>query len=489
MPAASNDGADVAFTTRGDNILREHDALGLAELVRKKELHPSELLDLAIEQVEILNPRLNFMARRHYDHARAAIARGLPEGPFTGVPWLLKDLNIYLAGEVTGQGSSWYQSNVATQFSELVNRYERAGLVIFGKTTTPEFGNSASTESRATGLTRNPCNPEHSAGGSSGGAAAAVAAGVLPAAHATDGGGSIRIPASCCNLFGLKPSRGRVPVGPPRTERWDGMSVQHVVSHTVRDNAALLDASHGLEPGGRYTAPEPERPFLDEVGRDPGRLRIAFSVSPPGGTPVDPDCIQAVRDAAALCAKLGHHVEEAAPKLDAGALSKAGADVVCASLAAELMAREAATGQKPSPELVEPLTFAMYETGSKLTATDYMRATIAAQAAAVTVAEFMTDYDLMLSPVLGAPPPKLGVLSLSPTDMAAFIELLGRYAPFSMLQNQTGQPSISVPFAFSRDGLPLGVMFSSRYGEEAMLFRLAGQLEQERPWAHRRPSL
>jgi Asp-tRNA(Asn)/Glu-tRNA(Gln) amidotransferase A subunit family amidase len=480
---------DAPVASDSGTILRDHDALALAELVRKKEVSASELLDLAIAQVERLNPTLNFLARAHYERARKAIAKGLPEGPFTGVPWLVKDLNTYVAGEVTGQGSSWYQSNVAAQSSELVNRYERAGLVIFGKTTTPEFGNSASTESRATGLTRNPWNLEHSAGGSSGGAASAVAAGVLPAAHATDGGGSIRIPASCCNLFGLKPSRGRLPVGPPRTERWDGMSVHGVVSHSVRDNAALLDATHGAEPGGRYTAPKPERPFLDEVGRDPGRLRIAFSVTAPGGTPVDPDCVQAVRDAAAFCAGLGHHVEEAAPKLDAAALTKAGADVVCASLAAELMAREAATGEAPSTQLVEPVTLAMYETGMKLTAADYLRASYAAQAAAVSVADFMTGYDLMLSPVLGAPPPKLGLMSLSPTDMGAFMDLLGRYAPFSMLQNQTGQPSISVPFAFSQGGLPIGVMFSARYGEEAVLLRLAGQIEQARPWAQKRPAI
>jgi Asp-tRNA(Asn)/Glu-tRNA(Gln) amidotransferase A subunit family amidase len=488
MATVHGDAQGVATSNSG-NILRDHDALGLAELVRKKEIQPTELLDLAIAQVDRLNPRLNFIARQHYDYARAAIARGLPEGPFTGVPWLLKDLNTYIAGEVTGQGSRWYQQNVSAFSSEVVRRYERAGLVIFGKTTSPEFGLSPSTESKATGLTRNPWNPEHSSGGSSGGAACAVAAGVIPATHATDGGGSIRIPASVCNLFGLKPSRGRIPVGPPRTERWDGMSVHHVVSHSVRDSAALLDATHGLEPGGRYTAPAPERPFLDEVGRDPGKLRIAFSVTAPAGTPVDPDCVQAVREAAALCASLGHHVEETGPKLDYAALSKAGADIVCAGLAAELQSREAATGQKPSAELLEGVTLAMYDMGNKLTAADYMRASAVNQAAAVTVAGFMTGYDLMLAPVLGAPPPKLGVLNPSSEDMATFGEFMGRYAAFSMLQNQTGQPSISVPFAFSQGGLPIGVMFSSRYGEEALLLRLAGQIEQARPWAHRRPQL
>ena len=489
MTAEQTGDADTAIARHTTNILRDYDALGLAELVRKKEIQPSELLDLAIEQVEALNPRLNFLAREHYDRARKAIAKGLPDGPFTGVPWLIKDLNTYLAGEITGQGSRWYQDNRVDYSSELVLRYERAGLVIFGKTTTPEFGLSPSTESKVSGLTHNPWNLDYSAGGSSGGAAAAVAAGVLPAAHATDGGGSIRIPASCCNLFGLKPSRGRVPVGPPRTERWDGMSVHHVVSHTVRDSAALLDATHGLEPGGRYTAPTPERPFLDEVGRDPGQLRIAFTTVPQAGTPVDPDCVKAVRDAAALCAALGHHVEEASPELDAAALAKGGGDIVCAGLAAEFEAREAATGIAPGAQLLEPVTLAMYEQGRKLTAGDYMRASAACQAGAVEVARFMTGYDLMLSPVLAAPPPRLGIMGLAPDDIAEWGRMLAEYAAFSMLQNQTGQPSISVPFAFSRDELPIGVMFSARYGEEAVLFRIAGQIEQAQPWIHRRPSL
>ncbi|MFY8194872.1 MAG: amidase, partial [Novosphingobium sp.] len=254
------------------DVLDTHDSLGLADLVKKRKVSATELLEAVIGRTEALNPRFNFMAQKHYDYARKAIAAGLPQGPFSGVPWLLKDLNTYIAGEITENGSRLYKGQRASVTSELVRRIERAGFVIFGKTTTPEFGLTGTTESVLMGPTRNPWNPGHIAGGSSGGAAAAVAAGVIPAAHATDGGGSIRIPASACGLFGLKPSRGRVPMGPMRTEGWGGMSVHHAVSRTVRDSAAILDATHGVEPGSRYGAPTPERPYLQEVGRDPGKL-------------------------------------------------------------------------------------------------------------------------------------------------------------------------------------------------------------------------
>jgi amidase len=253
------------------SILDGHDALGLAELVKSGAVSPTELLDAAIAGVEAMNPRFNFMAQRHYDYAMAAIAKGLPQGPFTGVPWLLKDLNTYIEGELTEGGSRFYKGYRAPVTSEIVKRIERAGFVIFGKTTTPEFGLTATTENKLTGDTLNPWNPEHIAGGSSGGSASAVAAGVIPAAHATDGGGSIRIPASCCGLFGMKPSRGRVPMGPLRTEGWGGMSTHHAVSWSVRDSAAILDATHGPEAGSRYCAPTPKGSFLSSVSPFPAR--------------------------------------------------------------------------------------------------------------------------------------------------------------------------------------------------------------------------
>lgn len=474
---------------RESGLMSSHDALGLADLVRRKEVSPSELLEAAIERAEAMNPRFNFLAQKHYDYGRAAIARGLPQGPFTGVPWLLKDLNTYVAGEVTGQGSRLYAGYRPTVTSELVRRHERAGLVIFGKTTTPEFGLTATTESKATGLTRNPWNPDHIAGGSSGGAAAAVAAGVIPAAHATDGGGSIRIPASCCGLFGLKPSRGRVPMGPLRTEGWGGLSCHHAVTHSVRDSAALLDATQGLEPGSRYVAPTPERPYLEEVSRTPDKLRIALMVSPPAGSPVDPECVAATRAAAKLCESLGHSVEEVAPKLDVGALGQAAFVMMGASVANDLDARSKAIGVPLGPDVVEAVTMMFHDVGAKFTAMDWVKANNTFQEAAVTMAQFMDKYDLILSPVLASPPLKLGTIGLSPPDIQTWIRNITPFAAFTGLYNQTGQPSMSVPLAMSEAGLPIGIMFSARYGDEPTLFRLAGQLEQAASWAGRRPAI
>ena len=471
------------------NVLDDHDALGLAELVKTKQVSASELLEAAIARAEKLNPKYNFMAHKLYERARAAVKQGLPEGPFQGVPWLIKDLNTNIAGELTEQGSRLFKGNRATISSELVKRYERAGLVIFGKTTSPEFGLTATTESKLMGDTRNPWNPAYSTGGSSGGSAAAVAAGVLPAAHATDGGGSIRIPASCCGLFGMKPSRGRVPMGPPLTEGWGGMAAHHAVTHTVRDSAALLDATHGLENGSRYTAPTPERPFLEEVGRDPGRLRIAFSVKPALGTPVDPDVIAAVREAAALCEKLGHAVNEAEPKLDMDAIGKASFSIIGSSIVSTVNARCAALGINPGPDVLEAATLVYYQMGQKTTGADYVKGVNDLMVASTAVADFMNDYDIMMSPVVASPPLPLGTINLSNPNIEAYFKAITAYVPFSGLMNQTGQPSMSVPLGMSKSGLPIGVMFSGRYGTEAMLFRLAGQLEKAAPWIGRKPHM
>lgn len=462
------------------------DALDLADMVATKQIAPQELLEAAIARTEAANPRFNFMAQKHYDYGRAVIAKGLPDGPFRGVPFLLKDVSIFIEGELTGGGSRYY-TKPATYTSELVKRYERAGLVIFGKTTTPELGLSATTESVAIGETANPWNPAHSAGGSSGGAAAAVAAGVIPAAHAADGGGSIRIPASCCGLFGLKPSRGRMPSGPTKTETWAGLAIPHVVSWTVRDSAAMLDATHGPELGSSYIAPPPERPFLEEVSRDPGRLRIAFSASTPRGSPVDPECIAAMHDAARLCESLGHYVEEAAPAVDGEAIGRATSTITFSHLIAELQRQEAASGIAPSPEVLEKVTLVLKDWGAEVSGADYVRAIETAQRAAIDAARFMQNYDILLTPTLAEPPVLLKLLSLSSEDHDAFFTALSNYVPFTSIYNVTGRPAMSVPLATSRSGLPIGAHFGARYGEEATLFRLAGQLEQVAPWRDRRP--
>ncbi len=463
------------------------DALGLAELVRKREVSTAELLEGAIERAEAANPRFNFIAQRHYDYARGKLAAGLPDGPFTGVPWLLKDLNTYIEGELTEGGSRFYQGYRAPVTSELVRRIERAGFVIFGKTTTPEFGLTATTENKLTGDTRNPWNPERIAGGSSGGAAAAVAAGVIPAAHATDGGGSIRIPASCCGLFGLKPSRGRVPMGPLRTEGWGGMSTHHAVTWSVRDSAAILDATHGIEPGSRYTAPEPDGTFLSQLGRSPGKLRIALMLSPFSGAPLDPEVAEATRAAALLCESLGHHVEEAAPVIDQAAIAAHSFALMASSIAADVEDRAQATGIAIGPGTLEEITLATIGYGRTRTGMDFARGNNAYQAAAVAIARFMADYDVILSPTLTQPPKPLGEIGLSGADFSTWGQRVGGYTSFTGIYNGTGQPSMSVPLAMSSDGLPIGMMFTGRYGEEALLFRLAAQLEAAAPWVGRRP--
>ena len=460
-----------------NDVLDTHDSLGLAELVRMRKVSASELLEAAIARAEALNPQLNFMAQKHYDYARKAIAAGLPQGPFSGVPWLLKDLNTYIAGEVTENGSRLYMGQRASVTSELVRRIERAGFVIFGKTTTPEFGLTGTTESVLMGPTRNPWNRERIAGGSSGGAAAAVAAGVIPAAHATDGGGSIRIPASACGLFGLKPSRGRVPMGPLRTEGWGGMSVHHAVSRTVRDSAAILDTTHGVEPGSRYSAPTPERPFLQEVGRDPGKLRIALMLSPYSGAPVDPQVVEATKAAARLLESLGHHVEEAAPKIDMAAIGASSFALMASSVAADCVDRAKALGIELGPDVLERTTLDFVAMGKSYTG----------MAAAVTIAQFMERWDVILSPTLSAPPLPLGRIGLDTgRSMMDWGREVGTFTAFTGIYNGTGQPSMSLPLAMSQDGLPIGIMVTGRFGEEGLLFQLAGQVERAAPWAGRR---
>lgn len=472
-----------------DSLYDNHDAIGLAELVRKRQVSPNELLEEAIMRTEALNPRFNFMAQKHYDFARRTIAAGLPEGPFTGVPWLLKDLHTSIAGEITENGSRLYKGHRATVTSELVRRIECAGFVIFGKTTVPEFGLTATTESKLTGDTRNPWNPAHIAGGSSGGAAVAVASSVLPAAHATDGGGSIRIPASCCGLFGLKPSRGRVPIGPTRSEGWGGFSVQHAISRSVRDSAAVLDATWGIERGSRYSAPTPDGTFFSQVGLDPGRLRVALMTEPFAKSPVDPQCLAAVRAVAHLCESLGHYVEEAAPKIDSAALSFAAFAIIAPCVATEVEDRSKSAGIDPTNTL-ETITEAFVNYAKTFSGMDYVRADHNVQVAAIEMARFLENYDVILTPTVAAPPLLLGQISPSPDcDFKTWGERAAQFSSFTQIANMTGQPAMSVPLAMSANGLPIGIQFLARYGEEALLFRLAAQLEMAAPWKDRRPPL
>jgi amidase len=462
-----------------------HDGVGLAALVRNKQIKPAELLDEAIARTARVDPQINAVVVKHYDYAKRQIDKGLPDGPFTGVPFLLKDLEI-LEGTRTTLGASIYKDNVADHSSTLAQRFLDAGVTIFGKSSTPEFGMMPTTESRLFGPTRNPWNPAHSSGGSSGGAAAAVAARIVPVAHASDGGGSIRIPASASGVFGLKPTRARNPFGPDRGEGWAGLSCGHVVSISVRDSAAMLDTTHGAEPSSPYVAPPPERPFAEEVGRDPGRLRIAFTDKSPYGEAVDPEIAAATREVASLLAGLGHHVEERAPKLAADPAAVM-ATIVSASAAFNVRAAEQRFGRAMTDRDFERLTLASAHNGQNTTATDYVTAQLSAFHISRGLATFFASCDVFLCPTLCSPPLRIGELNSMSEDLSHIAPILRRYMPATSMFNMSGQPAMSVPLAWNAAGLPLGMMFAARFGDEATLFRLAGQIEQTRPWKDKLP--
>lgn len=467
----------------------KYDALGLAELVAKKQITPAELLNAVRQRVEALNPKLNAFCHLFFDKAEEQIKNELGSGPFRGVPFALKDLGQYLKGTITSAGSRVWKDQVASYDSTLVTRYKQAGLVIFGKTASPELGLTMTTESVLYGQTHNPWNLERTSGGSSGGSSSAVAARILPMAHASDGGGSIRIPASCCGLFGLKPTRGRVPMGPAQFEGWNGLSAHHAVTISVRDNAALLDVSSGAELGSPYFPPPQQRPFLKEAGADPGKLLIALIVDSPTGTPVDSECRTAATDAAKLCESLGHKVEEARWPIDAPIMREAFLAIINVSVARTLDDAAKTLGRDVTDKDVEPVTWSMAQQGRNVSGIVYSRAIGTIHQIGLTMAKFQQTYDVILNPTLGKPPVPLGALSLSPKNMQSFTKEITEFGPFTAIYNVTGQPSMSVPLHWTPDGLPVGVMFSARFGDEATLFRLASQLEKAKPWAERRPKI
>ena len=467
------------------------DAIAQAELVRKGEVKPIELVEAAISRIEKVNPAINAVVTQMYDIARDAASKEVPKGTFTGVPYLLKDLFPSYAGVKLSSGSAFLKDYTPTYDSELVTRYKKAGLIIVGKTNTPEFGLLPTTEPALFGACHNPWDTSRTPGGSSGGSAAAVASGMVPMAHANDGGGSIRIPASCCGLFGLKPTRGRNPMGPDVGETPGGLVVEHAVTRSVRDSAALLDATSGADIGDPYYATAPVRPFLSEVGQDPGKLRIAFSAKTLSGVEVDPDCIKAMEDAAKLCVDLGHHVEEASPAdgINGELLNHAFFAVWSGICSGVLNGWSRRIGKALNKDHFEPLTWALYEMGSGISASDLIMSIFHFQQVSRQVARFMVNYDLYLTPTLGEPPVPLGSFDSTSDNPLSGMFRAGQFVPYTPLNNITGQPAMSVPLYWTEQGLPIGAHFVGRYGDEATLFRLAAQLEAARPWANRRPGV
>lgn len=488
----------------------KYDGLGLADLVRRREVKPQELLDEAISRIERLNPRLNAIVDTMYDQARVQLAEDPSDAPFAGVPFLVKDLLAACAGVPMRCGSRFCEDLVPDRDSEIVRRYKAAGAVIIGRTNTPEFGLLPVTESRLYGPAHNPWELNRTPGGSSGGAAAAVAARIVPAAHGNDGAGSIRIPASCCALFGLKPSRGRTPVGLDHRDAWQGMSCSHVISLSVRDSAALLDATAGPEPGDLYRVCPPTRPFLSEIGRDPGRLRIAFSSQPLLGDYVHDDCVRALETTVQLCSELGHEVEEAAPVLDGESLRIALLTMIAGEIRADIEELEEVLDRDAGSRDFEPATWALGLLGSETPASVFVNAVRTLHHTGRQIAPFFDTYDAFLTPTLAAPPVVIGALKPSGVESMALDVLSGLNAsgilnavlrtesittmlfdfiPYTPLANMSGHPAMSVPLEWNEEGLPIGMHFMGRFGDEATLFRLASQLEEAHPWFHRLPPL
>lgn len=465
-----------------------HDALGLAQLVRRRDVSALELVDEAIARIERHNPKLNAVVYKAYDEARASAKGKLPDGPFKGVPFLIKDINLPVAGWPMTNGSAFLRGHVSADDCELVRRYRASGVVLVGKTNTPEFGIPGTTEGRHLGICRNPWNPDHSSGGSSGGAASAVASGMVAMAHGSDGLGSIRIPSAQCGLVGLKPTQCRNPGGPDDRNRAHGFVVDHVLTRTVRDCAAMLDWTGYPEDDAPYAPVPKARPYMDEIATAPGRLKIGFTTEVPRKTPPHAD-VQAVFDATVkLLGELGHTlIEVKEMPVDWRKLYRAQGAVSGAMFAASIDDWSVVLGREPDENDFEPLAWASYRASKKISSAQIGEGLQNLRLVSRHLLAQWRSFDVLLSPVTLAPPPRIGHLDPVNVEPREFNRRQADVFGYTPPWNMTGQPSFSLPLGQSSDGLPIGMMFTGRYGDEATLFRLAAQLEEARPWRERRP--
>lgn len=488
----------------------QYDGLGLAELVRLKKITPTELCEEAISRIEKLNPALNAVVTPMFEIGLDTAKKPLPEGPFAGVPFLLKDLIGAYAGVKLTWGCRAYKDYVPDFDSELVKRFKKTGVITLGKTNTPEFGLMGITEPELFGPTRNPWNPDRTCGGSSGGSAVAVASGMVPIASGGDGGGSIRIPACYCALVGLKPTRGRTPTGPVFGKLWQGATVEHVLTRSVRDCAAMLDATQGTDAGAPYIVPPPQRPYSEEINGEPGSLKIAFNTESPLGTGTHDDCKEAVHKTVKLLQDLGHKVEEAKPDVDGIKLALSYFMLYFGEIAADIDLAETVLKRKVGKKDFEITTWFFGKLGRCYNAGDFVTAMREWDVAARAMGQFHAKYDLYLTPTVAYPPAKIGELLPKPVEKAA-MEIIGflnlgslaissgmvnqialqtlAKTPFTQLANYTGQPAINLPLHWDREGMPCGVQFIAPFGDEATIFRLAAQLEKAKPWFDKRALL
>lgn len=457
------------------------DAIGTARRIRDGELSSREVVEAAIDRIERYDPQLNAVVGRRFEQALAEVDAGLPDGPLRGVPILIKDLATDVAGLPSTQGSRLFADIVATADSAVVARYRAAGMVVLGSTNAPELGLNCSTEPLLHGSARNPWSHTHSTGGSSGGSAAAVASGMVPVAHGNDGGGSLRIPAAACGLFGLKPSRGRVPSWPYPGALASPTVAHHALTTTVRDSAALLDVVAGMVPGDAYGAPTPSASYTELLGRPLRLLRIGWSTAAPvDGMPVHPACAAAVERAAAVCAELGHQVTEVTLGYDVGASMAAGGVIMVAELAATIDSRLEVLGRELRDDDVEPFTRLLLEHGRAVTGPQVIAAMETVQRIGWQVGKEFDAVDVLLMPTLAQPTPVLGLLDT--TAPGKVYQLASVYSAFTSIFNVTGMPAMSVPFGVDDAGLPLGAQFVAELGQEDLLLRLARQLEIAAPW-------
>ncbi|MBT3558349.1 MAG: amidase [Rhodospirillales bacterium] len=466
------------------------DATAQAELVRSKDVTPLEMVNAAIDRIEKLNPDLNAVIMPFFDMARDAATRALDhsDAPFCGVPFLLKDLVSECEGMPRTDGSAYLAGQyVSKEDCELVRRYKQAGLIIMGKTNSSEYGLLPTTEPGHYGPTCNPWDLSRGTGGSSGGSSAAVASGMVAAAHANDGGGSIRIPASACGLVGLKPTRGRNSLAPNYGDILGGIICEHVVTRSVRDSAAILDATNGSVPGEPYAPTPPAYPYLEQIKQTPKRLRIALGTEPLTGAETHADCIAAAHATAKLCEDLGHDVEIASPQVDSRAMLKSFGIAFTNYLVWAIQGWQQITGREPAEEHFEPVTWKMYQHGLGMSGGKYLLAMQQLQKINRDFGLFFEDYDVWLTPTLAQPPVPLGYFEYTPETRDEHFKRLGDFTGFTLIANATGQPGISLPLHWNDANLPIGTHFTGRYGDEATLLSLAAQLEQAKPWADRRP--
>ena len=465
------------------------DGLGLADLVARKEVTPKELLETAIAAVAKVNPKINAVLQTLPEMAAAEIAAKAPSGPFAGVPFVIKELVLHAKNVRYDSGCRLAQGMIPDADTELMARFRRAGLVLMGTTQTPELGYNPTTETILFGPVRNPWDLTRSAGGSSGGSGAATAAGIVPVAHANDGGGSIRIPAACNGLVGLKPTRDRTPTGPDYADPLCGLAIEFAVTHSVRDAAALLDAVAGPDVGAPAMIAPFARPLAQEVGAAPGKLRIAWTTTPASGEKADPECVKAVEETVRTLEGLGHTLIEGGPKYDWDDFLNNVHLIWSAFTALSIDSAAKALGRKPSLDNLEAVTLACYEDGKRISALELLYAEAHGNMLSRSVGAFFENVDALVTPTIARPPAPLGEINQNQAGMTAmeWTRKVFAYCPFTPLFNSTGQPAISLPLYWTPAGLPIGVQIAGRFGDEATLIRLGSQLEQARPWASRKP--